>query len=68
MIAVAVDCTRPSAFSNTSNTLTYWIDPSVVKVTNMATMKPQSPMRFVTKAFFPADALYSSVNQNEIRK
>ena len=65
MIAVAVVCVNPPALSSTSM---YWIDPSVVKVTNMATMKPQSPMRFVTKAFFPADALYSSVNQNEIRK
>ena len=31
-------------------------------------MNPQSPIRLVTKAFFPADALASSVNQNEIRK
>ena len=34
----------------------------------MATMKPQSPMRLVTKAFLPADALASSVNQNEMSK
>ena len=35
---------------------------------NMAIMKPQSPMRLVTKAFLPADALASSVNQKEMRK
>ena len=34
----------------------------------MASRKPQSPIRLVTKAFFPATALASLVNQNEIRK
>ncbi len=34
----------------------------------MASMKPKSPMRLVTKAFLPATALASSVNQNEMRK
>jgi hypothetical protein len=34
----------------------------------MASMKPQSPTRLVMKAFFPADALAASPNQNEIRK
>ena len=31
-------------------------------------MKPQSPMRLVTKAFLPAEALASLLNQNEMRK
>ncbi len=31
-------------------------------------MKPQSPIRLVTKAFLPADALASFENQNAIRK
>src|SRR5438876_746504 len=31
-------------------------------------MKPQSPMRLVTNAFLPADALASSENQNAMRK
>ena len=34
----------------------------------MATMNPQSPIRFVTNAFLPAVALASSVNQNEISR
>ena len=34
----------------------------------MATKKPQSPTRLVTNAFLPAEALASSVNQNEISK
>jgi hypothetical protein len=34
-----------------------------VKAKNMATRKPQSPIRLVTNAFFPATALASSVNQ-----
>ena len=38
------------------------------KVKKVATMKPQSPTRLVTKAFLPAEALASSVNQNEMRK
>ena len=35
---------------------------------NIAVMKPQSPIRLVTKAFLPADALASFENQNAIRK
>ena len=31
-------------------------------------MKPTSPMRFVTNAFFPAAALASDPNQNEISR
>ena len=31
-------------------------------------MKPKSPMRLVTNAFLPAEALASSVNQNEMSK
>ena len=31
-------------------------------------MKPKSPMRLVTKAFLPAAAAVSRVNQNEMRK
>ena len=34
----------------------------------MATRKPQSPTRLVTNAFLPAEALASSVNQNEISR
>ena len=64
-MAVAVDSASPSSAAKMS---TYWIEPIVVNVRNMATMKPQSPMRFVTNAFLPADALASSVNQNEMRK
>ena len=33
---------------------------------NMATRKPQSPMRLVTKAFLPATALGIWVNQKEM--
>ncbi len=40
----------------------------VAKVRNIATMKPQSPTRLVTNAFFPAVAFASSLNQNEIKK
>ena len=35
---------------------------------NMASMKPQSPTRFVMNAFFPAAALASSVNQKEMSR
>ena len=31
-------------------------------------MYPKSPIRLVTKAFLPADALAGSVNQNEMRR
>ena len=34
----------------------------------MASMKPQSPIRLVMKAFLPAEALASSVNQNEMSR
>ena len=43
-------------------------EPIVAKARNMASMKPQSPIRLVTNAFLPAVALASSVNQNEMRK
>ena len=46
----------------------YWSDPKVKKARNMATRKPQSPTRLVTNAFLPAEALASSVNQNEISR
>ncbi len=42
--------------------------PNVANATNIASMKPQSPMRLVTNAFFPALALASTVNQKEMRK
>ena len=38
------------------------------KVNIMATMKPKSPMRLVTNAFLPAEALASLSCQNEMRK
>ncbi len=34
----------------------------------MATMKPQSPTRLVTKAFLPATAAESRSNQNDTKK
>ena len=43
-------------------------DPSAWKARNIATMKPQSPMRFVTNAFLPAVAAESRVCQNAMRK
>src|SRR6476620_3359923 len=43
-------------------------DPKVKNAMNMATMKPQSPTRLVTKAFLPALALASFSNQNEMRR
>ena len=55
----------PSAFPMMS---TYSIEPIVTKIRKVATINPQSPMRLVTKAFLPAVALASSVNQNEMRK
>src|SRR3954463_2873073 len=64
-IAVAVTCGIEPAFSSTSEDCS---DPTAWKIRNIATMKPQSPMRLVTKAFLPADALASFENQNEMRK
>ena len=46
----------------------YRIELSSTKTMNVATMKPKSPMRLVTKAFLPALALASSRNQNEISR
>ena len=43
-------------------------EPTAWKARNMATMKPQSPMRLVTNAFLPAVAAESRVCQNAIRK
>src|SRR3954467_3136020 len=43
----------------------YWIVPNALNVRNVASRKPQSPMRFVTNAFFPAEAFESDVNQYE---
>ena len=40
----------------------------MAKARNIAVMKPQSPMRLVTKAFLPAEALASLLNQKEMRK
>jgi hypothetical protein len=40
--------------------------PAAAKAKNIASRKPQSPMRLVMKAFLPAVALASDVNQNEI--
>jgi hypothetical protein len=42
--------------------------PTVEKARNMASRNPTSPMRLVTKAFLPAEALASSLNQNEISR
>src|SRR5437588_1770292 len=42
--------------------------PSDWKTRNIANMKPQWPMRLVTKAFLPAEALATLVNQNEMRR
>ena len=44
------------------------IVPKAKNVTNMPTMKPQSPTRLVMKAFLPAVALASFSNQKEMRK
>ena len=43
-------------------------EPSAWKARNIATMKPQSPMRLVTNAFLPAVAAESRVCQNAMRK
>ncbi len=64
-MAVAVTA---GSHSEPSFTPAYSIVPSEAKDRKMATRKPQSPMRLVTNAFLPADALASSVNQNAIRK
>ena len=42
--------------------------PTAPKSRNIASMNPKSPMRLVTKAFLPAEALASLVNQNEISR
>src|SRR5512141_1397889 len=63
--AVVGDRSLPSTLSNTSRYVTL---PSAWNVRKMAIMKPKSPMRFVMKAFLPADALASLSNQNEISK
>ena len=46
----------------------YETDPTAEKATNIAVITPQSPMRLVTNAFFPATAALSRVCQNEMRK
>ena len=43
-------------------------EPTVENVRNIAIMKPQSPMRLVTKAFLPAVAADSRVCQKAMRK
>ena len=42
--------------------------PTAANAMNIAVIIPQSPTRFVTKAFFPAVAAESRVCQNEMRK
>ena len=64
-IAVEVDCEIASARSLSPM---YEIVPAASKARNIASMKPQSPMRLVTNAFLPAVAFASLVCQNEIRK
>ena len=44
------------------------MDPRAARQAKIATMKPQSPMRLVTKAFLPAEAFSGSVNQKLMRK
>ena len=34
----------------------------------MARMRPKSPMRLTMKAFLPAEAFFSSVNQKPMRR
>ncbi len=64
---VAVDSATLPA-SAASSTSTYDSDPNVKNTRHMATITPQSPIRLVTNAFFPAVALAGSVNQNEISR
>src|SRR3954447_13115614 len=65
-IAVAVVTGRLWAWASSPVGPEYDSVPRAWNVKNIATMKPQSPMRFVTNAFLPATALASSVNQNEM--
>src|SRR3954471_2175526 len=72
-IAVAVYADRCASVSSSKKPtllpfVKYVSVPTAANATNMASMKPQSPMRFVMKAFLPADALASLENQNEMRK
>ena len=62
---VAVVWARPGDSGRNS---AYFTVPKVKKVRKIATMKPQSPMRLVMKAFLPALALASFSNQKAMRK
>ena len=66
-IAVAVLVAIPLLWMPSKRSV-YLIVPNAPKDKNIATMKPQSPMRLVTKAFLPAVAFESLVCQNEMRK
>ena len=46
----------------------YFTVPKAKNTRKIATMKPQSPMRLVMKAFLPALALASFSNQKAMRK
>ena len=65
MSCSATACSRPGAASFSPNHCSV---PTDENARNIASMKPQSPIRLVTNAFLPALALESLVNQNEIRK
>src|SRR4051812_41975317 len=62
---VAVVWARPGETGRNSE---YFTVPKAKNTAKVATMKPQSPTRFVMKAFLPALALASFSNQNAIRK
>ena len=67
-IAVAVTAASSGARSRMPFSPEYWSVPSAENARKIASMKPQSPTRLVTNAFFPAAAFASFVNQNEMRK
>ncbi len=59
---------RCPALARTPLDPAYCSVPSAPKMRNIAVMKPKSPTRLMTKAFFPALAAVGRSNQNEIRK
>src|SRR5690606_3406330 len=55
-------------FVASANTVPYSKLPKVSRIKNIAIRKPKSPIRFITKAFFAAEAYEAFLNQNPINR
>ena len=64
-IAISVPVATPSTWVSTSANSS---EPNSAKITNIATMKPTSPMRLVTNAFLAAAAYSFFSNQKPISR